>query len=147
MVGEESNGNQFFGTKYNALIIFPWIALIFLPLSLYLFKRIDSHTGIIFFFWIMITLFMAWYTLKFTFVFGLAIAPAVAIVSHILFEGLKKFKMDKGIEAKVILIAMFLLILFGVGASARFFPDYVPYMDASNNKLDKRKYHKRCKIF
>ena len=131
MVGEESNGNQFFGTKYNDLMIFPWIALIFLPISLYLLKRDDAHTSIIFFFWTIITLFMAWYTLKFTFVFGLAIASAIASAAFILFESLKKFNMDKGIEAKVIIGVFLIIVLLGVGASAKFFPDYVPFTDSS----------------
>ncbi len=129
MVGEESVGNQFFGTKYNSLILFPWLAIILLPLSLWLFKREESHTSIIFFFWVIITLFMAWYKLKFTFVFGLAIAPAAAVVAYIILEGLKKFQIEKGLEAKVILVSLFVLLLFGVGASAKFFPDYVPYVD------------------
>ena len=129
MVGEESVGNSFFGTKYNAAIIFPWLALIIFPISLFLYKRKDMHPAIIFFMWVAITLFMAWYKLKFTFVFGLAIAAAVAIVVFILIEGLKKFSIERGIEARVILGVLFILILFGVGASARFFPDYVPYVD------------------
>jgi dolichyl-diphosphooligosaccharide--protein glycosyltransferase len=129
MVGEESVGNSFFGTKYNSLIIFPWMALIVFPITLWLYKKNDSHTGILFFFWIMLTLAMAWYKLKFTFVFGLAIAPAAAIVAYALFEGLKKFNIEKGVETKVIFVSIFLLILFGVGASAKFFPDYTPYVD------------------
>ncbi|MFA6065179.1 MAG: STT3 domain-containing protein [archaeon] len=130
MVGEESNGNQFFGTKYNDLIIFPWLAIVLLPIGLYLFRnKEDFHTAIIYFFWVIITLFLAWYTLKFTFVFGLAIAPAAAIVCYIALEGLKKFEINKGIETKVILGALLLIVLLGVGASARFFPDYVPYND------------------
>ncbi|MCX6803183.1 MAG: glycosyltransferase family 39 protein [Candidatus Diapherotrites archaeon] len=129
MVGEESIGNQFFGTKYNSLIVFPWVAIILFPICLYIFRKEDSHTGLIFFFWILLTLFMAWYKLKFTFVFGLAIAPAAAIVGYMLLEGLKKFNMEKGIEAKIIIGTLLLLVLFGVGASARFFPDYVPFVD------------------
>ncbi|MFA5125904.1 MAG: STT3 domain-containing protein [archaeon] len=130
MIGEESVGNQFFGTKYNSLIIFPWLAIILLPIGLYLFRNKENfHTAIIYFFWTIITLFMAWYTLKFTFVFGLAIAPAAAIVCYTLLEGLKKFEINKGIEMKVIMLALFFLVVFGVGASARFFPDYVPYND------------------
>lgn len=130
MVGEESVGNQFFGTKYNSFIIFPWLAIIFLPIGLFLFKKQENfHTAIIYFFWTIITLFMAWYTLKFTFVFGLAIAPAAAIVAYTLIEGLKRFNVEKGIETKIIFGVLLLLVLFGVGASARFFPDYVPYND------------------
>jgi dolichyl-diphosphooligosaccharide--protein glycosyltransferase len=129
MVGEEAVGNNFFGTKYNNFIIFPWFAIILLPISFYLFRKEESHTALIFFFWTIITLFMAWYTLKFTFVFGLAIAPAAAITAYVLFESMKKFKIEGGVEEKVVLIAFFMIVLMGVGASARFFPDYVPYVD------------------
>ncbi len=130
MVGEESVGHNFFGTKYNSLILFPIVALFFFPLSIWLFRdKKDYHTGIIFFLWTIITLFMAWYTLKFTFVFGLAIAPATAITIYVLFEGLKKFEIPKGLEAKIIFVVIFFLVVLGVGASARFFPDYVPYVD------------------
>ncbi len=129
MVGEESVGYNFFGTKYNELIIFPWLALVIFPISLILYKRRDLHPAIIFFLWTAITLFMAWYKLKFTFIFGLAIAPAVALGVFVLIEGLKKFSIERGIEARVIIGVLFVLIILGVGASARFFPDYVPYVD------------------
>jgi|GEM_PF-603011 len=131
MVGEESVGHNFFGTKYNDLIIFPLLGLIIFPIGLWLFRKEDNnlHTGIIFFIWVMITLFMAWYKLKFTFVFGLAIAPAAAMAVYIIIEGLKKYELSKGLEAKIIFVVIFFLIVLGVGASARFFPDYVPYVD------------------
>ena len=66
MVGEESVGNSFFGTKYNALIVFPWLALILLPIGLFMFKKEDMHMGVLFWAWVIVTLFMAWYKLKFT---------------------------------------------------------------------------------
>jgi asparagine N-glycosylation enzyme membrane subunit Stt3 len=72
---------------------------------------------------------MAWYKLKFTFVFGLAIAPAAAIVTYLILEGLKKFEIERGIESKILIGAVLLIAVLGVGASARFFPDYVPYVD------------------
>jgi len=130
MVGEESLGHNFFGTKYNSLIIFPILALLFFPITLWLFRdQKNSHTGILLFFWVLLTFFMAWYKLKFTFVFGLAIAPAAAIAINLLIEGLKKFEIPKGLEAKIIFVVIFFLVVLGVGASARFFPDYVPYVD------------------
>ena len=132
MVGEESVGNHFFGSKYNDLVIFPWIALVLLPIGLFIFrKEDDSHTKLIFFFWVILTLFMAWYKLKFTFVLGLAIAAAAAIVAYMAFEGLRKFELSKGIEAKIIFFALFFFIILGVGASARFFPDYSPFVDSN----------------
>ncbi len=127
MVGEESVGNSFFGTKYNALIVFPWMALILLPIGFALIKKEDLHTTILFWTWVIVTLFMAWYKLKFTFVFGLAIAPAAAIVAFMIFEMLKNFKLEKGFEAKITIFALLFIILLGVGATARFIPDYAPF--------------------
>lgn len=130
-VGEEAVGNQFFSSKYNILQVLPWMALVLLPISLYLFRKEDSHTGLIFFFWTIITLFMAWYTLKFTFVLGFAISAAAAIVAYVFFEGTKRFNLDKGIEGRVIIGIMLLVVLLGVGASARFMVDYTPYVDSN----------------
>lgn len=127
LVGEESTGRQFFGTKYNALIIFPIVALFVLPLTLYLFKKRDSHTQLIFWFWTLITLVMAWYKLKFTFVFGLGVVTGAAIFMYLIFELLKKYDFGKGIEAKSIIIVSCFLLLLGVGSAAIFMPDYIPH--------------------
>ncbi len=136
LVGEESVGNNFFGSKYNSLIVFPWIGLIFLPIGLYFFKRSDSHTQIIFWLWTIITLFMAWYTLKFTFVFGLGIVTGGAITAYLIFELLKKFELGKGIEAKTTVVALFFLVLLGVGAAALFIPDYKPFANSDTRIID-----------
>jgi asparagine N-glycosylation enzyme membrane subunit Stt3 len=131
MVGEENTGKQFFGTKYNSLILFPWIALFMLPIGLYFFRKKESHPQIIFWFWTIITLFMAWYKLKFTFVFGLGIVTGVAITAYLVFELLKKFELEKGIEAKISLGALLVLIILGVGAAGIFMPDYQPSANSS----------------
>ena len=133
-VGEESMGINAFGTKYNSLIIFPIVALIIFPLSFYLFRKDDSHTQIILFFWTLITLFMAWYWLKYTFAFGLGLVPTAGILCYVIFEGMKKFNFGKGIEAKAILAIFFFLMVLGVGATGIFMPDYTPYVD-QNPKL------------
>jgi asparagine N-glycosylation enzyme membrane subunit Stt3 len=135
MVGEESVGNTFFGTKYNSLIIFPALAIFLLPISLYFFKKKDSHTGILFFFWVIITLFMAWYKLKFTFVFGLAIAPAAAIVAYLLIESLSKLNFSEGLESKISYAALLFLCVLGVGAVGNFIPDYMPFPNSSPEQI------------
>ena len=137
MVGEESVGNSFFGSKYNALIILPWLALILLPLGMFLLKKEDLHAGVLFWVWVMVTLFMAWYKLKFTFVFGLAIAPAAAVVAFIIFEMLKNFKLEKGVEAKLTIIALLFIVILGVGATARFIPDYSPFPNQDQGVIDR----------
>ncbi len=137
MVGEESVGNPFFGTKYNALIVLPWLALILLPIGLFLFKKEDLHAGVLFWTWVIVTLFMAWYKLKFTFVFGLGIAPAAAIVAFMIFEMLKNFKLEKGLEAKVTIFALLFIAILGVGATARFIPDYSPFPNQDQGVIDR----------
>jgi len=136
MVGEESVGSQFFGTKYNALIVFPWIAIIFFPLGLYFFKKEDSHSQILFFFWAIITMFMAWYKLKFTFVFGLGLVPAAAIVAYLIFETLKKTNMEKGLEAKITVSVLAFFLLLGIGGSAIFVPDYAPFPNQDTRQIE-----------
>jgi hypothetical protein len=136
MVGEESTGSQFFGTKYNALIVFPWIALFAMPICLYFFRRKESHTQLIFWFWTIVTLVMAWYKLKFTFVFGLGVVTGAAITVYLIFELLKKYDFGKGIEAKSIIIVTCFLLLLGVGAAAIFMPDYSPYANSNSEWVD-----------
>ncbi len=77
-VGEESTGKESFGRKYNALIALPIIALLLIPLRM--FREPKEHLSGIVFFWILITFFMAWYKLKFTFTFGLPIAASAGFV-------------------------------------------------------------------
>jgi dolichyl-diphosphooligosaccharide--protein glycosyltransferase len=137
MVGEESVGNQFFGSKYNALIILPWIGLLLLPLGLLMLKKENLHTSVLFWSWVILTLFMAWYKLKYTFVFGLGLAAGAGIVAFMLFEMLKKFELDKGLEAKISVIALIFIILLGVGATARFIPDYAPFPNQSPGTIER----------
>ena len=136
MVGEESVGNQFFGTKYNSLIVFPWFAILLFPIGLYFFKKEDSHTQIIFFFWTIITLFMAWYKLKFTFIFGLGLVAGTALACYLIFEALKKMNIDKGTEAKTTIIVLGFLLVLGVGASAIFVPDYAPFPNSNPEQIE-----------
>ncbi|MBI2597959.1 MAG: glycosyltransferase family 39 protein, partial [Candidatus Diapherotrites archaeon] len=55
-VGEENTGRQFFGEKYNALIIFPVLAFFLIPYRI--FKHKDDHLSLIIFLWAGLTLFM-----------------------------------------------------------------------------------------
>ncbi len=83
-VGEQNTGWQFFGTKFSALIIFPIIALILIPIRI-LRKRNDVMS-LLLFFWILATFIMAWNRLQLTFAFGLAVAAAAAFVCFDLLE-------------------------------------------------------------
>ena len=90
LVGEESVGVNSFAIKYNVLIILPFVGLFVLPLGMLLLKRKDMHLQIILWFWALVTLFMAWYKLKFTFVFGLGLVMGSLLLFDILFKVLKK---------------------------------------------------------
>jgi len=125
LVGEESLGYNSFGTKYNALIVLPVLGLLAFPIFLFLSKKEDSHTMLIFWLFTLITLFMAWYKLKFTFVFGLGIVTAGALVAYIIFELINHF--GKSLESKSIIIPFVFILLLGVGSTALFVPDYAPF--------------------
>ena len=134
MVGEENTGKQFFGTKYNSLIMFPIIAIVLIPVSMMLFrKRKFSHPMLIIFFWVIITLVMAFYKLKFTYTLGLPIAAATGFTAYFVFRLIDKAKFGKGIETKVLVTALFFVILLGVGSAGVFVPDKVPYLESNRD--------------
>ncbi|MCX6799381.1 MAG: hypothetical protein NTW59_04795 [Candidatus Diapherotrites archaeon] len=125
-VGEENTGNQFFGSKYNALIVFAPLALLLLPLRMYREKR--EHLSAMIFFWVLICFFMAWYKLKFTFAFGLPIAAAAGAVTAELFHYMQG---RSGLEQKTVALGLGFLLLTGVGASTIFMMDQLPNIEMS----------------
>lgn len=123
-VGEENTGHQFFGSKYNALIIFPWLALLLIPIRFLRDKK--DHLSIVIFFWVLITLFMAWYKLKFTYTLGLPIAAAAGFIAAEMFYYLKeRAPLEKGI----VLLSLAFMLLVGVAAATIFVPDNVPSIE------------------
>jgi len=73
LVGEESPGFKYFGTKYGALIVLPVFALILLAYLLYVdFKA--NYVLVYLLTLIAITFYMGWTKLKFTYIFGLGVA-------------------------------------------------------------------------
>lgn len=125
-VGEENTGNQFFGEKFNALIVLPWLALAIIPY--YVYKKKDiGHYAIIAFFWILTTLFMAWYKLKFTYTFGLPIAMSGAFLISQAIDIAKQRQQEL---EKLFVAAMVLFILMaGVGAGSFFVTQKVPNIE------------------
>ncbi len=123
-VGEENTGYQFFGIKYNALIIFPWLALLLIPIIFYREKK--GHLSIILFFWIIITFFMAWYKLKFTYTFGLPIAAAAGVIAAEMFYYLKG---RTELEKKIIVLCLGFMLLVGIASATIFVPDKVPHIE------------------
>jgi asparagine N-glycosylation enzyme membrane subunit Stt3 len=128
-VGEENTGHQFFLMKYNLFIIIPFLALLLMIIyfiwpKLFGFEKnhIDYLTLIIFF-WLLITLFMAWVKLKFTYTLGLPIAAGMGFIAYLYFNFIK----NKSLFAKrlcAIIIAFFLI--GGVASGAHFVSTNVP---------------------
>ena len=114
-VGEESTGKESFGSKYNALIAFPILALLLIPYRIY--RKNDEHYSALVFFWIVITLFMAWYKLKFTYTFGLPIAAAAGVTTV---EMLSFLQSRKSVSAKAVAVSLGLMLLVGVAAASVF---------------------------
>lgn len=123
-VGEENTGKQFFGIKYNALIVFPVLALLLIPVRMLRNKK--DHLSLMIFFWILITYFMAWYKLKFTYTFGLPIAAAAGIITVELFYYLKA---RTHLEQKTIAVALGFMLLVGIASAAIFVPDKIPHIE------------------
>ena len=124
-VGEENLGKNYFANKYNALIIFPIIAIFLIPLRLIFWKKNDYFT-LIFLFWILVAFLMAWTKLKFTYSFGLPLAAASGIVFHESFN----FMTNKSATAKKILgLILGLMILIGIAAGNYFVKENVPNIE------------------
>jgi len=130
LVGEESLGLTSFGMKYNSLIILPILGLIAFPIGMYLLKRKDVSLQLILWFWTIITLVMAWYKLKFTFVFGLGIVMGALLLFDFTFEALKKYKMDKSLESKIIILSLVFILLTGIGGSQIYLRQFQPFANS-----------------
>ena len=123
-VGEENTGRQFWGEKYNALIIFPFLALLLIPYRV--FRSRQDHLSFIIFFWVLLTMFMAWGKLKFTYTLGLPIAAAAGIVFS---EVLVFLGNRTQFEKKTVGIALAFMVLIGLGAASIFVTTKVPNIE------------------
>jgi dolichyl-diphosphooligosaccharide--protein glycosyltransferase len=126
-VGEENFGNLYFGEKYNALIVIPFLALLLIPLRI--FRKKNDHLSLIVFFWVFATFFMAWYKLKFTYAFGLPIAAAAGLITVELFHFLKS---RTEFEKKAIFLALGFMFLIGASAGSLFVEDKKPTIELGN---------------
>jgi asparagine N-glycosylation enzyme membrane subunit Stt3 len=136
LVGEESVGVNSFGIKYNALLILPFVGLFMLPLGMYLFKRKDLQLQIILWFWTLATLMMAWYKLKFTFVFGLGLVMGSLIAFDFFFKVLKKYDIEKGVESKITIVALLLIMIIGIAAAPTYLNQFQPFANQDTKWID-----------
>ncbi|MFH1663413.1 MAG: STT3 domain-containing protein [archaeon] len=139
-VGEENTGIQFFGTKYNALILFPVLALLIVFYRFILYPIINlvfnlknknswnqsDFFAFIVFYWVAITLFMAWSKLKFTYTFGLAVAIGAGLVANWVFESMKSRTL---FEKKIIGVALGFMLLIGIASGTFFMTQNAPNIE------------------
>jgi dolichyl-diphosphooligosaccharide--protein glycosyltransferase len=128
-VGEENVGKKFFLYKYSFLIWIPFAAILLMPLYLLFTKRKDYLT-LLLFFWILITTFMAWSKLKFTFALGLPLAAAAGF----LFYFVDSWISNKSLFAKRI-FALFvgLVLLTSIAAGTHEVYTKVPHIVEKND--------------
>lgn len=152
-VGEENTGIQFFGTKYNALIIFPILALlivlwkyILFPILNYVFNlkekivwKSSDYFAFIIFYWVAITLFMAWSKLKFTYTFGLAVAIGAGLVGYHMFKFMKS---RTKFEKQIVGLSLGFLLLIGIASGTFFMTQNAPNIEYTYGWKDALKWLK-----
>jgi len=126
-IGEEQKGATTFFYKYNALMVLPLIALLLIPLKI-LQRREKEHLSILMFFWIAISLFLAFYKLKYTYLFGLPIAISSGFIIYVFYDFFKK---NIKLEAKLIAIVLSIILLTGIAAGSMFVEKRAPHIDTS----------------
>ncbi|MDO8538442.1 MAG: STT3 domain-containing protein [archaeon] len=125
-VGEENTGRQFFGTKYNALIIF---AILAIPIIIWrLFRKKNDYISLFVLIWILLTLFMAWNKLKFTYTLGLPIAAGAGVIAAELFAFIKN---RSKIERQAAALALFFMVILGVASATMFMTQNVPNIESA----------------
>jgi len=126
-IGEESFGLPNFPHKYNLLIVIPILALILIPYRILKDKE-KMHLSLIAFFWIAFSLILAFYKLKYTYLFGLPIAIGAAFLS---FEFFKSFDKPKLFETKFVALMFSFLLLTGIAAGTMFVSKNYPHIETS----------------
>ena len=129
-VGEENTGKQFFLVKYNFLVWIPFLLVILMPINLLVSKKKD-YLSLLIFFWVLITLFMAWSKLKFTYVLGLPIAAASGYLFYIFNRWIEKSKRLS--NKRFFAIFMAIILLSSIAAGTHFISTKTPPITQEDN--------------
>lgn len=129
-VGEENTGKQFFLYKYSFLLWIPFVVLLIMPLNLLFSKKKDNLT-LLLFFWIFITLLMAWSKLKFTFYFGIPIAVSAGFLIYFINEWINKN--STVLRKRVFAIFVGLILLTSIAAGTHEVYSKVPHIVEKND--------------
>ncbi|QQR93141.1 MAG: hypothetical protein IPJ89_02795 [Candidatus Iainarchaeum archaeon] len=125
-VGEESVGKTYFGNKYSMLALF---AVIGIPLmGFLLWRKKNYHVLALPLVWIVVTFFMAWGKLKFTYYWGLPLAVVGAIV---LILAIRWALSRKLLTQKIVVFLAAFMLMCGIAAGTLFVTQNVPNIESS----------------
>jgi len=130
-VGEQNPGYPYFGTKYNALYIFPLLSLAIVPI--WLWRKKKDFSLIIILIWIIAMWYMAVKRLQMTYAFGLGVAAAGAVVTYSLYY----FSINRqSFEKKLIGLFIGFMMLLGIASGAYFMTQNTPNIEYNNSWKD-----------
>lgn len=125
-VGEESVGKTYFGNKYSMLALF---AVIGIPLmGFLLWRKKNYHALALPLVWIVVTFFMAWGKLKFTYYWGLPLAVVGAVV---LVMGIRWALQRQVLTQKIVVFLAAFMLMCGIAAGTLFVTQNVPNIESS----------------
>lgn len=124
-VGEESPGHLYFFHKFSFLLIFPFLALILIPLVDFKKKSVDLGS-MLFFPFILISLYMAWDRLHYSYNLGVPLAIATAYVVHV---ALRFFETRAHSEKLFAGIAIGFIVLIGTASATLFTQNNTPTIE------------------
>lgn len=148
-IGEESQGIKYWFNKYNALIIFPVIALLIYAIAIFfaifeyfskpseekaeqpkqvniLLKRPGDYVSFLVLFWILLCMTMAYVKLKYTYVFGLPVAAAAGVVFFEIFQWIGP---KPSFEKKFVAVSFGFMFLVGAAAGTYFVSQNYPNIE------------------
>lgn len=125
-VGEESVGKTYFGNKYSMLAL---LAVVGIPAMGFLLWRRKHFAALALpLVWIVVTFFMAWGKLKFTYYWGLPLAVVGAIV---LVLGIRWALQRSITTQKLVAFAAAFVLLCGIAAGTLFVTQNTPNIESS----------------
>ncbi len=127
-VGEESPGNQYFAHKYGVLMVLPLLALVLIPIADFKKKKPDLASAL-FFPFILISFYLAWDRLHYSYNFGVPIAIASA---YVIYHVLAFFKRHSRYEKLALSFGLGFLVLAGVSHATLFTQQNVPTIEADS---------------
>ncbi|MEM4261455.1 MAG: STT3 domain-containing protein [Candidatus Diapherotrites archaeon] len=140
-IGEESQGIKYWLNKYNALVFFPFLAIaifaIWFIYSIFSFyfktEKEKKHSimpyervTLLIFFWILISMTMAFLKLKYTYVFGLPIAASAGFVA---FEFFRWVGEKPSNEKKIVGLSFAFMLVTGIAAGSFFVTENRPNIE------------------